>query len=85
LKALWAIANIAGDGAKCRDELIARGVISVLVQLVKRMNSLKSTFVCNIAWTIQNLIRHKPQPSHEMLAQIAQPIAALLKYNGLVW
>ena len=84
LKALWAIANIAGDATKCRDELIARGVIPVLVELCKRMNSLEGTFVCKIAWTIQNLLRHKPLPCHEVLAQFAPTIAVLLKYDGMV-
>ena len=83
LKALWAISNIAGDGAKCRDEVIARGAVQILVELGKRMNSLKYTFVRTIAWFIVNLCRYKPLPSYDVLVQLSPLIFALLKYD--VW
>jgi hypothetical protein len=81
-QAVWAIANIAGDGVKLRDMLIAQGCVQLFVELVKRMNSFECQFVRTITWAISNLCRHKKPPApYEVLAQLAPVIAALLKYD----
>ena len=75
-QAVWALGNIAGDCAKCRDYVLSLSVLFPLLQVVQSKS--KVTIIRNATWTISNLCRHKPIPE---LAQVNEVKVPLLSHN----
>lgn len=76
----WAIGNLAGEGAACRDEALANNAMPGLLNLLA--NPQEEVHVMrNATWAVSNLCRGKPSPSLEQV-QIALPmLAALLSHH----
>eukprot|EP01062_Namystynia_karyoxenos_P029031 TRINITY_DN21885_c0_g1_i1.p1 TRINITY_DN21885_c0_g1~~TRINITY_DN21885_c0_g1_i1.p1 ORF type:complete len:600 (+),score=145.16 TRINITY_DN21885_c0_g1_i1:63-1802(+) len=58
---VWCLGNLAGDCAEFRDKLLAAGVLTRLLAMAER-DQLKTTLARNLAWTLSNCVRHKPEP-----------------------
>lgn len=68
LKALWGLANMAGESATIRDHLLElNGMETCLKIYHTRKNTLKIDTKRTIAWTINNLCRFKPPVKFEKI------------------
>lgn len=78
-QAIWAIANIAGDNTRNRDELISRGVLKQLRNIVEKND--KEYILNRAVWATCNLCRGKPLPKFgivkESLAMLCQIIRSV--------
>ena len=52
-QSMWALGNIAGDGASMRDYVLEKGIDKPLIQLVTVDGN--GSFLQNLTWTISNL------------------------------
>uniref|UniRef100_A0A7S1NAV0 Importin subunit alpha n=1 Tax=Eutreptiella gymnastica TaxID=73025 RepID=A0A7S1NAV0_9EUGL len=77
-QAVWAIGNIAGDSAKCRDFVLSLGVLEPLINII--MSSKNITMLRNATWTMSNLCRGKPIPEFSSVAP-SLPVLAQLLYH----
>ena len=57
---VWILANIAGDSASCRDDLIHAGVLPIIVKLLKETTNLDLQNKC--VWLLSNIVRHLNPP-----------------------
>jgi hypothetical protein len=64
-QAVWALGNIAGDSATCRNLVLDAGALAPLLQLIQvgmTSSPVKLSLVRNAVWTLSNLCRGKPSP-----------------------
>ncbi|EFC47863.1 predicted protein [Naegleria gruberi] len=78
-QSIWALGNIAGDSAKCRDYILQMGVMVPLLSIISEQP--KVTILRNATWTVSNLCRGKPIPDFNLVAP-ALPTLAHLLYNS---
>lgn len=75
---MWALGNIAGDSAVCRDYVLEQGALGPLLVILNEQNKL--SMLRNATWTLSNLCRGKnPQPDWNMVVP-ALPVLAKLIY-----
>lgn len=46
-QALWALANISGDGPECRDYVVSSGIIDPLLSFVDPKTPVPSLYTCH--------------------------------------
>nr|XP_039253684.1 importin subunit alpha-1-like [Styela clava] len=79
-QAVWALGNIAGDGAPMRDYLLDKGIVKPLIALVK--DDAQVSFLQNLTWTISNLCRNKNP--HTSLPYVVQLLPTIVKLVNCV-
>lgn len=57
-QAVWALGNVAGDCAECRDYLLLSGIMRPLLHLLRESEQ-NITLTRNAVWTLSNLCRGK--------------------------
>ncbi|KDO24211.1 hypothetical protein SPRG_10640 [Saprolegnia parasitica CBS 223.65] len=75
-QAVWALGNIAGDSAQCRDIVLSCNALRPLMQQLT-MNS-KTTMLRNATWTLSNFCRGKPKPRFDDVRPALQTLAQLI-------
>lgn len=79
VQAAWAIANIAGDGPRLRDEMLAAGALEPVLQLIEdSLEARDAKAVGTAVWTAANLLRGRPKPAAASAAA-APTILTVLK------
>lgn len=78
-QAVWALGNIAGDCADCRDEVLHQGGLRMLLPKINQ--HAKITMIRNATWALSNFCRGKPQPSLTEIEHALPMLATLLFYN----
>lgn len=80
-QAVWALGNIAGDGANFRDQVLAAGVIEPLIKIINNTTA-SVPFLQNISWTMSNLCRNKnPPTAADFIRQLLPSLLKLLQMN----
>ena len=77
-QAVWALGNIAGDSAVCRDLVLQKNALRPLLELCNP--HAKVTMLRNATWTLSNFCRGKPQPEFELVKD-ALPVLARIINN----
>ncbi|XP_076802916.1 importin subunit alpha-1-like [Clavelina lepadiformis] len=79
-QAMWALGNIAGDGASMRDYVLEKGIVKPLVALTT--DQAGGSFLQNLTWTISNLCRNKnPHTSLPYIVQLLPTIVKLVNVD----
>lgn len=78
-QAVWALGNIAGDGAETRDLILNNGVLSDLLKLFN--SDISISILRNVVWTISNLCRNKNPPPNFQIVKDVLPILARLLHH----
>uniref|UniRef100_A0A672SEP9 Importin subunit alpha n=1 Tax=Sinocyclocheilus grahami TaxID=75366 RepID=A0A672SEP9_SINGR len=76
-QAVWALGNIAGDSAVCRDYVLNCNILSPLLMLLTK--STRLTMTRNAVWALSNLCRGKsPPPDFEKVSPCLPVLSRLL-------
>lgn len=81
-QASWALGNLAGDGAKTRDLVIAAGAIEPICKHLVLLN-LKTMECRNASWALANLCRGKPSPNFAKIKPAVGVLAKVVIENDL--
>ncbi|XP_058163304.1 importin subunit alpha-6 isoform X1 [Dasypus novemcinctus] len=77
VKAVWALGNIAGDNAECRDFVLNCEILPPLLELLTNSNRLTTTR--NAVWALSNLCRGKnPPPNFSKVSPCLNVLSRLL-------
>ncbi|XP_049755699.1 importin subunit alpha-6 isoform X3 [Elephas maximus indicus] len=77
LQAVWALGNIAGDNAECRDFVLNCEILPPLLELLTNSNRLTTTR--NAVWALSNLCRGKnPPPNFSKVSPCLNVLSRLL-------
>lgn len=79
-QAVWALGNIAGDNAECRDYVLGEGILVPLLQVLSKNTSLSMTR--NAVWCLSNLCRGKNPPPDFLKVSPALPVLARLLFHS---
>ncbi|KAG7250669.1 hypothetical protein CRUP_033937, partial [Coryphaenoides rupestris] len=76
-QAVWALGNIAGDSAMCRDYVLNCDILTPLLMLLTK--STRLTMTRNAVWALSNLCRGKnPPPAFEKVSPCLPVLSRLL-------
>lgn len=75
-QAVWALGNVAGDCAECRDYLLNNNIMEPLLRLLRESES-NVTLTRNAVWTLSNLCRGKQPPAN--FNQVKDSLPVLVK------
>ncbi|KAL7669402.1 hypothetical protein ACOME3_010059 [Neoechinorhynchus agilis] len=80
-QAVWALGNIIGDGAECREYVVRHGFIDLLLAFVNPNTGLP--FLRNVTWVMVNLCRNKdkPLPSLKLIGQLTPALLKLIHHT----
>lgn len=79
-QAVWALGNIAGDGAKARDIVLKYQSVEALIHLAQKPDT-QLSFLRNIVWLMSNLCRNKnPPPPFERVEPMIPILSKLLEH-----
>jgi len=78
-QSIWALGNIAGDSARCRDYILGLGVVDPLMRIITNAGT-KVTMLRNAVWTVSNLCRGKPVPDIEKISMTLPVLVGLLHH-----
>lgn len=77
---VWALGNIAGDSAICRDEVLDHGILTPLLKLLE--TSQRINMWRNGVWTLSNLCRGKsPPPDFSKVSKSLPTLARFLYHD----
>jgi HEAT repeat protein len=75
-QAVWALGNIAGDSAKCRDFVLSLNCLEPLLRILQ--SNPKLSMMRNATWSLSNLCRGKPIPSFNYIQPAMPTLASFL-------
>ncbi|KAL0229231.1 hypothetical protein GEMRC1_013850 [Eukaryota sp. GEM-RC1] len=79
---IWALGNIAGEGATPRNYILNVGAMGVIVQSIEQaIHERNSTILKNVVWALANLCRAKPLPDSHLIAPAMPLLVRLLSHN----
>ena len=83
-QAVWALGNVAGDSASCRDFLLRSGCLEGVVCMVTAAASspLSPNYLCNATWALSNLFRGKPAADLASVERALPLVGALLQHSN---
>ena len=72
-QAIWAIGNISADSAEYRNLIVENSLLVPLVNIV--LNSQINSLTKQGCWTLSNICRAKPTPSHDIMKPVLPALA----------
>eukprot|EP00727_Mastigamoeba_balamuthi_P011092 m51a1_g6605 putative protein (538) ;mRNA; f:8864-10990 len=83
-QAVWALGNLAGDGYRLRDYVMASGVMGPLLDTIKLSTASPAQasqrkLLGNCVWALSNMFRFKPVPDASVVAAAAPVLGLVLR------